>query len=110
MSAQPRIIGGPQLGQEISLQQEEVVIGRNPNCDLILFSLAVNRFDNRREAVIQEANAISTAWLNAGLIEGPEGEALRSAIRSYVDIRLQLANADNPRQVDNASVRVPSRP
>lgn len=64
------------------------------------FSLAVSRYDSRRDAVIQEANTISTAWLRAGLIDGPEGQALRDAIRSYTDIRLRLSEADDRRQVE----------
>lgn len=64
------------------------------------FSLAVSRYDSRRGAVIQEANTISTAWLRAGLIDGPEGQALRDAIRNYTDIRLRLPEADDRRQVE----------
>ncbi|MBV1687119.1 hypothetical protein KRR38_05380 [Novosphingobium sp. G106] len=64
------------------------------------FSLAVSRYDSRRVAVIQEANAIGTAWLRAGLIEGTEGQALRDAIRSYTDVRLRLPEADDRRQVE----------
>lgn len=67
------------------------------------FSLAVSRYDSRRMAVIQEANTISTAWLRAGLIDGPEGQALRDAIRSYTDIRLRLPEADDRAQVERES-------
>lgn len=55
------------------------------------FSLALNRYDTRREKVIVEANAIGTAWLRAGLIEGEAGAHLRQSIARYTDIRLRLA-------------------
>ena len=35
------------------------------------FSLAFSRFDNRREAVVEEANAIGTTWLRAQLLPEP---------------------------------------
>jgi hypothetical protein len=64
------------------------------------FSLAFSRYDNRREAVIAEGNAISTVWLRASLIDGAEGQALRDAIRSYTDIRLHLPDADDRNRVE----------
>ena len=67
------------------------------------FSLAVARYDDRREAVIREGNAIGTAWLRAGLVEGPRGEALRGAIRRYADIRLSLPAAADKLAVETRS-------
>lgn len=46
------------------------------------FSLAVGRYDDRREAVIREGNALSTLWLRAGLVDGPAGHELKGAIRA----------------------------
>ena len=57
------------------------------------FSLSITRHDTRRQAVIAEGNAISTAWLSATLVEGTEGEALRVALQSYGEIRSRLPEA-----------------
>src|SRR5512135_1488179 len=35
------------------------------------FSLAASRFDTRRSLVLDEANAIGTTWLRAGLLAEP---------------------------------------
>ena len=44
------------------------------------FSLALNRYDSRRDFVVLEANAIGTAWLRAGLVEGKAGQSLQQGI------------------------------
>jgi len=67
------------------------------------FSLAVSRYDARRELVVAEANAIGTAWLRAGLAEGEGGAALQSAIASYTDVRLGLSRMEAPARVEAAS-------
>ena len=63
------------------------------------FSLALNRYDNRRNLVVQEANAIGTAWLRAGLIEGDTGRHLQRSIARYADVRLDL-----PKSADDMHV------
>jgi hypothetical protein len=67
------------------------------------FSLAVSRYDARRMMVVEEGNAISTAWLRAALIDGPEGDALRAALRRYADIRLLLPEVDRRDDVETAT-------
>jgi hypothetical protein len=52
------------------------------------FSLAASRYDSRRQLLLDEANAIGTTWLRAGLL--PEGgDEIRALLRQYTDIRLQ---------------------
>lgn len=70
------------------------------------FSLAINRYDERRQAVIAESNALSTAWLIAGLASGPEGEALRDSFRRYLDVRLRLPHAEDRGAVERQSQRL----
>ncbi|ODT85216.1 MAG: hypothetical protein ABS86_06280 [Sphingobium sp. SCN 64-10] len=64
------------------------------------FSLAVTRYDTRRTMVVAEGNAISTAWLRATLVEGPEGQALRAALKRYTDIRLRLPDSGQRRVIE----------
>lgn len=64
------------------------------------FSLAVARFDARRQLVVDEANAIGTAWLRAGLAGGSEDKALQKAIAAYTDIRLGLSRGRAPDAVE----------
>jgi len=52
------------------------------------FGLAASRFDNRRQLVLDEANAIGTTYLRAGML--PErGQQIRDLLRDYVDARLE---------------------
>jgi hypothetical protein len=52
------------------------------------FSGAASRFDDRRELIIQEANAIATAWLRLDLLPVTAQPELRELFRSYLDRRL----------------------
>ena len=53
------------------------------------FGLAASRFDERRHVVLNEANAIGTTYLRAGLLAEPHGTEIRRLLREYVDLRLQ---------------------
>jgi hypothetical protein len=73
------------------------------------FSLALNRYDSRRLLVVQEANAISTAWLRAGLADGENGRTLQQSITRYADLRLRLpksANAAEAASIEAQSARL----
>lgn len=52
------------------------------------FSGAAARFDHRRELIVQEANAIGTAWLRLDVLPAETQPALRELLRHYVDSRL----------------------
>jgi hypothetical protein len=58
------------------------------------FGLAANRFDTRRQLVLEEANAIGTTYLRAGLMPQPQGNDVRRLLREYVDIRLNQTHID----------------
>lgn len=55
------------------------------------FSLALQRFDTRSAAVVDEANAIGTAYLRTQLLPPTIGEELRKLTRDYVDIRVEAS-------------------
>jgi hypothetical protein len=52
------------------------------------FSIAGSRFDARRQAVVDEANAIGTTYLRAGILPDDCGKVIRPLLREYVDVRL----------------------
>ena len=52
------------------------------------FSMAASRFDDRKETVLNEANAINLAYLRADLIAQPHRTEVKRLLREYVDIRL----------------------
>ena len=52
------------------------------------FSGAASRFDTRRQLVVEEANAIGTAYLRLDLLPANAQAALRESFRQYVEARL----------------------
>lgn len=52
------------------------------------FSLASSRFDDRRRAVVDDANAIGTAWLRTDFLPAAERERSRDLYRRYVALRI----------------------
>ena len=54
------------------------------------FSEAASRFDTRRQLVVEEANAIGTAYLRLDLLSASAQVALRESFRRYVDARLDV--------------------
>jgi hypothetical protein len=52
------------------------------------FSGAASRYDSRRHLVVDEANAIGTAWLRIDLLPAATQPAVRDLFRQYVDARL----------------------
>jgi hypothetical protein len=55
------------------------------------FGIAASRFDSRRQIVVQEANAIGTTYLRAGLLPDGRGAEIRKLLSQYVDARLEAA-------------------
>ncbi|GJG95055.1 hypothetical protein CBA19C6_11220 [Cupriavidus pauculus] len=51
-------------------------------------SMAVGRYDQRKNLEEEEANAIGTEYLRADLIEGPEAATVKVLLSRYLDLRL----------------------
>jgi hypothetical protein len=54
------------------------------------FAIALSRFEARRDAVLDEANAIDTTALRARLLPSPYGAEALKSLREYVQIRLGI--------------------
>ena len=55
------------------------------------FSLAIDRFDTRRERVLMEANAIGTTYLRAQMLDEPHRSRISAMLVRYTDMSLALA-------------------
>src|SRR5262249_54182539 len=51
-------------------------------------SMAVNRYDQRKLYEEQEANAIGTEYVRAGLLPSPASDSVRSLLRQYLNQRI----------------------
>jgi hypothetical protein len=58
-------------------------------------SMAIARWDARRDVIIREANAIGTLSMRAGLLEDPLRSQLRETLREYSDARIALGGSRN---------------
>jgi hypothetical protein len=56
------------------------------------FSLALQRYDRRAEAVVEEANAIGTAYLRAQMLPESVRGDVRAGLRQYVDLRVSASS------------------
>jgi len=66
------------------------------------FGLAASRFEDRRQVVLDEANAIGTTYLRAAMLPQPLGTEARALLCEYVDVRLEAAQQGN---VDQAVLK-----
>lgn len=55
-------------------------------------SMAVARYENRRELVVQEANDIGTAYLRAQMLPEPQATASLRGLEAYTDAAIVMAN------------------
>jgi hypothetical protein len=53
------------------------------------FGMTANRFDTRKQLLLDEVNALGTASLRADLLPEPHRTACRDLLRQYVDLRVQ---------------------
>jgi hypothetical protein len=60
----------------------------------IAMGMAADRFDNRRGLVLEEANAIGTAYLRAGYLSEPASSDSQDLLREYVPLRIATSSAD----------------
>lgn len=57
------------------------------------FSMALTRFDTRKQLVLEEANAIGTTYLRAQLLPDQARTEVSNLLRRYVDVRLEFYRA-----------------
>jgi hypothetical protein len=67
------------------------------------FSMALNRFEQRKALVLEEANAIGTTALRAALLPEPYSTEAHRLLRAYVNARLSFhRNSADKQKLDRA--------
>lgn len=64
------------------------------------FSMAISRYDMRKNYEEAEANAIGTEYLRADLLPAPETSAVRVLLRSYLGQRISFYEESDAHQLD----------
>ena len=73
------------------------------------FGLAGSRFEDRRQVLLSEANAIGTTYLRAAMLPEPMRTETQNMLREYVDARLELAQPGKLDQALKKSAELHSR-
>ncbi len=58
------------------------------------FGMAGDRFDRRKTLVVEEANAVGTAWLRTDFIPEPQRTQARDLLRDYTRARLEITEKE----------------
>ena len=81
-------------GETEDHNQESYLVGSMSGLLALLmafsFSMALDRYEERRHLVIQEANAIGTAYLRSQLLDEPHRARLSGLLVDYTDNRIAL--------------------
>jgi len=64
------------------------------------FGIAADRYQIRKQLLLNEVNAIGTAYLRAGLLLEPHRSEVQELLREYVDIRANLARETTNQQIE----------
>ncbi len=68
-------------------------------------SMAVGRYDQRKNYEEEEANAIGTEFLRADLLPGTDGAIVRPLLATYLEQRIQFYRVRDARQLDEVASR-----
>ena len=63
----------------------------------VTMGMAADRFDTRRGLVVEEANAIGTAYLRADYLPDAEAEQMKALLREYLPLRIASDDIDQVR-------------
>jgi hypothetical protein len=71
------------------------------------FSMAVGRYDQRKNYEEAEANAIGTEYFRLGLLSAPETASVRAMLRRYLALRVSFYRTRNsPQQINEDTARL----
>ena len=97
--------------REVGKQEKEAPVGAMVGATLgllafllaITFSIAEDSFNARKIALLDEANAIRTTYLQTAFIPEPNRDEVRRILRQYVDERLQWTGVPEVRNLQSAT-------
>ena len=92
-SAKAKIVTGPVVSSSIGLLALILAFA---------FGSATSRYDERKALVLDEANAIGTAYLRADLLPPSERDAFQRLLHEYVRVRLEVVKNPTPESIERA--------
>jgi len=73
------------------------------------FSMAIGRYDQRKNLEEEEANAIGTQYLRAGLLPAADAARVRALLKDYLDLRIQfyvVRDAETYEQINSRTAKL----
>ena len=70
------------------------------------FSMAIGRYDQRKNFEEEEANAIGTEYLRAELLPAPDAAKLKMLLTTYLDVRIAFYRASDRTEIDQLGARI----
>lgn len=106
-----------QSRQRRSKQENEAPVGNMAGATLGLlafmlaftFGMAASRFEDRRQVVLSEANAIGTTYLRSKMLAEPMRTDAQNLLREYVDARLEAVQPGKLQQAIGKSEELQNR-
>lgn len=113
------VIGSVEVGyrigryrrQNATIEEKEATVGGMVGASLGLlafllaftFGMSASRFDDRKQVILAEANAIGTCYLRADFLPDAERDAVRAHLREYVDLLIDAVRTGSPKNVIDKS-------
>jgi len=69
------------------------------------FSMAITRYDQRKNLEEEEANAIGTAYVRADLLPGADATRVRTLLKEYLDVRIEFYETRDPQRLTDIATR-----
>ncbi len=69
------------------------------------FSMAISRYDQRKNLEEEEANAIGTAYVRADLLPASDAARMRALLKEYLEVRMQFYDTRDPEQLRAVAAR-----
>jgi hypothetical protein len=69
------------------------------------FSMAISRYDQRKNLEEEEANAIGTEYVRAELLPATDAARVRTLLKEYLDVRIEFYDARDPQRLLEIPVR-----
>jgi len=113
-----RVKGRPKPGSEgVERADIAVILGAVLTLLALLlgftYAMSQNRFETRRQLVVDEANAIGTTYLRAKALPEPRSSEIQELLRQYVALRVEVTKIadvtpEKIREVDNLTKQLHS--
>lgn len=107
------VLGAGEIGRALGVREkrgysvatlEAAILGLLALMISFTFAMALSRYEARREAVLNEANAIGTAALRARLLPAPYNSDVLRLLKEYVQLRLDVSNGSPTREKLNTAI------